>query len=93
MELHPHQHSSDLLGCMLCGFFCTGYRDTMDTGVFVMEQVFFLFVVGWLQTVSLPTELIKSHDFFWCQMWDVTLKWTTVSTGFRCLRGMKYGSV
>ena len=32
-----------------------------------------------------PKELIKSHSFiFWCQMWDVTLKWTTYisSTGF-----------
>ena len=76
---------------MLCGFFCTGYRDTMDTGVFVMEQVFFYLL--WVGYKPLPTELIKSHDFFWCQMWDVTLKWTTVSTGFRCLRGMKYGSV
>ena len=38
--------------------------------------------------VNKSTELIKSHSFVWCQMWDVTLKWTTDSTGFGEAKGV-----
>ena len=46
-----------------------GYTRFRDTGVFVMEQGF-LWVTN--RYGNKPTELIKSHAFFWCQMWDVT---------------------
>ena len=62
----------------------TGFR---DTGVCVMVQVFYYLL--WVTTHygNRPAELIKAMHFV-CQMWDVTLKCTTVGMG-----GMKYRSV
>ena len=46
-------------------------------GICDMEQ-FLLWVTN--RHGNLSTELIKPRALcFWCQMWDVTLKWTTVS--------------
>ena len=49
----------------------TGFR---DTGVFSYGTGLLFFVMGYkLRHGNKPTELIKCHDFVWCQMWDVTL--------------------
>ena len=60
-------------------------RDLEITGVAMLVMGFRYFIIcQWVTNRygNRPTELIKSEAFFWYQMWDVTLKWTTVSAGF-----------
>ena len=62
-------------------------QDFRDKGVFVIWNSFCYGLQFYKPLRNLSTELIKTSVFFWCQMWDVTLKWTTVSRGFGEAKG------